>query len=217
MDAKLSRQEMERIVEDMRSLMRRDVEIGLDSHDEILRMTTEGLADSYECDEEYDCSADDLMPLAQETLAEIVRKCRREQESWPRITDCDRLEAAFTDLNWSGIVCRQNFMDCSNCGHKEIWNEIEAERKLEREVRGYAFYHAQSTDTAVEGEGLWLNHGSVDDEDADLRIAQETVESLRNHGLDVSWPGQASKTIEVRMDWKHRVSPDGTLLLGTYR
>lgn len=188
---------------DMRDIMRTDVEIGLEPHDEIVGMAVEVLAD------EHGCSEDDLRPLAERMLPEIVRECRREQESWPAITECDRLDAAFADLNWSGIVCRRHFTCCSSCGHKEIWEEIEAERSRERDVRGYAFYHVQSTDTAVEGGGLWLNHASVHGRNEDLQIAEEIVGSLRDHGLDVDWPEDAEKSIHVKMDWKRRVLPDG--------
>lgn len=129
----------------------------------------------------------------------------REQASWPTPTDCDRLDAAFAALEQGGIVCRQHFSCCGTCGAAEIWDEIDTARGAGLDVRGYAFYHVQDTEAAVEGYGLYLNYGAVEDDEAPaLAIAHEIVTTLEQHGLRVHWDGQWSRRISISLDWKRR-------------
>lgn len=71
-------------------------------------------------------------------------------------------------------------------------------------VRGYVFYHMQDTESAVEGGGLYLNYGAIQDgEAAAIGIGKEIAASLRQQGLQVedeTW----AKRIGVRLDWKRR-------------
>lgn len=192
----------EEMVEDVWVALRQEAKIGFLSDDEIVMAVVETLSSEY--------PEDELRSVARRMLPEVVEALVKEQASWPDVTDCDRLDAAFTELNEAGIVCRQHFTCCSTCGHSEIWSEVDAERESGLDVRGYAFYHAQGTDTAIEGGGLWVGHDSVlDDEDASVRIGTEIVDCLRRHGLDVRWSGSADRCIEVKMDWKRRIRRAG--------
>ena len=71
------------------------------------------------------------------------------QRQWPAVTDCDRLDHAFADLNRRGIVARQNFACCYNCGHAEIGEEVDDGRESGTKVIGYTFFHSQGTEGAV--------------------------------------------------------------------
>jgi len=179
-----------------------EAQIGFLTDDEIVMDVVEMLSSDY--------PEDELRSVARRTLPNVVEALVKEQASWPDVTDCDRLDAAFSEMNEAGIVCRQHFTCCATCGHSEIWSEVNVERESGLDVRGYAFYHAQDTDTAMEGNGLWLGHDSVlDDEDASLRIAAEIVDCLRRHGLDASWSGRTNRCVEVKMDWKRRIKRAG--------
>jgi hypothetical protein len=146
-----------------------------------------------------------LRPHAQRMVREILEEQLREQASWPQPTDCDRLDTAFAALEQVGIVCRQHFSCCGTCGSGEIWDEMEAARAGGRDVRGYAFYHVQDTESAVEGGGLYLNYGAVaEGEDAALVLAHEIVALLEQHGLHTHWNGEWSRRVGVALDWKRR-------------
>jgi hypothetical protein len=139
--------------------------------------------------------------LAESLTAELIEGSR----SWPSVTDCDRLDRAFAALESGGIIARQNFSCCGTCGAGEIWEEMEAQRERGREIRGYAFFHEQDTDSAVEGYGLYLSYGSTEeDEGPALQIAQEIVNALKNEGLQTDWDGTWEKRIGVELNWKKR-------------
>ena len=128
-----------------------------------------------------------------------------EQRGWPARTDCDRLDAAFAALEQAGVVARQHFTCCGTCGLAEIDREIAAVEAAGTRTRGYAFYHWQDTEAAVEGYGLCLYYGScLDDEAADLAIGREIAAELERQGLRPEWDGRLERRIEVPMDWKRR-------------
>jgi hypothetical protein len=193
----MAERELSEIIADMRAYVRRHVVAGFDSPSLIPESTVEVYCD--DADEEV------LRPIAERLTREAVAAHLREQESWPDVTDCDRLDDAFAELNRCGIVCRQNFSCCGNCGVAEIGAEIQVERARGLVVRGYAFYHMQDTESAAEGYGLYLNYGSVEGgKAAALQVGRSIVEALERHGLATEWNGRIDTRIHVRLDWKRR-------------
>jgi hypothetical protein len=129
------------------------------------------------------------------------------QRNWPAVTDCDRLDQAFADLDRSGIVARQNFTCCQNCGHAEIGDEIAAAEESGIRPIGYTFFHWQTTDRVVEDGNLYLYYGAVaGDGAASVRVGRAIVETLERHCLAVEWNGTLDKAIHVRLKWQRRVS-----------
>ena len=128
---------------------------------------------------------------------------RREQESWTRPTDCDRLDAAFAALEAEGIVARQHFSCCSTCGHVDVGGEIRAASQ-QRPVDGYVFYHVQNTESAAESGTLYLSYGATKkgDEPA-VAVARRIVAAIERSGLKTEWNGRADTCVVVSgMDWK---------------
>lgn len=177
----------------------------------------QGLANGFMTNEEIvdlciDLAADetDIEPKELEHLAAERVKSFSDQHvlveaSWVGETDCDRLDRVFADLEAAGIICRQNFSCCGNCGSGEILDEMEAAREEGRLVRGYVFYHSQDTDAACDGHGVYLAFGSYErSKKGALLIASEVSEALRQNGFNVEWEGTISKRILVNLEWKRR-------------
>lgn len=160
-------------------------------------------------DRAVECAEDegheDLKAEIVSMVADLSAAHRASQVTWLEATDCDRLDSAFAHLEQSGIVARQHFTCCSNCGHAEIWEEIK-EAGVHQEVRGYAFYHMQDTEAAVATGHFCVAYGAVDEGDeAIARIAQEIVDELRAVGLQTKWNGRPDTRISVvDMKWQRR-------------
>ncbi len=138
-------------------------------------------------------------------LREALADHAAAEAGWPEITDCDRLDAAFAALEADGVIARQNFSCCGTCGSTEIWDEIQAAQDAGLPARGYAFFHVQDTERAVEGEGVYLGYGACDDgEAAALEIGRDIVAELESHGLRTNWDGSWDHRIGVALDWKKR-------------
>lgn len=187
----------ETVKKEIREYIERDVAGGFLTSAEIVQ----GILDVY--GESHDVAA--LRKFAQDETRATLAAHARAQSSWPRVTDCDRLDAAFAKLEASGIVCRQNFSCCGTCGAGEIQDEIAEAQRAKRIVRGYAFYHVQDTESAVDGGGLYLNYGAVEDgERAAIAVGREITKALRAAGLEVTWDETWAVRIHVKLDWKRR-------------
>jgi len=149
---------------------------------------------------------DAMRAFAAAELARLWAEQRALEASWEGRTDCERLDQAFAELETMGIVCRQDFTCCGNCGAAEIDGEFEAMEAAGVVVRGYAFYHQQDTERAIEGDGVYLSYGAdAEGEASALEIAREIVAVLTSHGLKPAWNGQWSQRIHVPLVWRRRL------------
>jgi hypothetical protein len=184
-------------VDALRRQVRRDVAGGFYDDDAILTNANQQF--------EEELPRPLLRRQASAALREALARHRAAEICWPAITDCDRLDAAFAALEADGIVARQNFTCCGTCGATEIWEEIEAAQAQGVAVQGYAFFHMQDTDSAVEGDGLYLNYGACETgESASIAIGHRVVAALEAQGLTTGWDGRLETRIGVAIDWKKR-------------
>lgn len=190
---------LEAILQDLQAFITREVAAAFSAQDQLVDYALEMY-----CDQEEPAV---LRPYAERLARELITSHLQQQRTWPEVTDCDRLDQAFAELENRGILCRQNFSCCGTCGATEIWGEIEAARAEGREILGYAFHHHQETENAVEGGGLFLGYGAVlKSEKTALDIARQIVEVIERHGLSTDWDGTWDQRIGVRLDWKRRRS-----------
>lgn len=156
------------------------------------------------CEEGEDPDA--LRAYASAELELLWREQRALEATWQGSTDCDRLDKAFAELEERGVICRQDFTCCGNCGVAEIGLELNEAEQRGAHVRGYAFYHQQDTEAAVDGHGIFLNYGAEKEgEAAALAIAREIVTTLKHHGLDPQWNGSIGQRIHVPLVWRRRL------------
>ncbi|MFF5263096.1 DUF6891 domain-containing protein [Actinomadura viridis] len=169
--------------------------VGYADEYEIVQELTELLEDS---EVEYD-------PDAIERTVERLRAERlEEQRDWPEVTDNDRLERAFIRLWRSGIVAEENFTCCQTCGVSEIGGEVPEGTTMD----GYAFFHQQDTEAAVDGGTLLLAYGTFTDEPDPARateIGERVVAALDAEGLRTEWDGSHKQRIEVTLNWQRRL------------
>ncbi|MFD0384151.1 DUF6891 domain-containing protein [Streptomyces stramineus] len=176
--------------------------------------------------------ADGETPVSPAAAREIVDRLWRErlaeQETWPEVTDADRVAAAFAALEADGVTARMHFTCCTKCGFAEIGAEA-AEGD-----HGFVFFPCQDTEKAAEGHGLWLAYGAHlpgpedgGDEagmfdsgtgearsagggtaalEATAAVGREVVTALTAAGLSVVWDGDPDRAIRVQpLDWRRRL------------
>lgn len=170
---------------------------GFDSREEIIESLTDWLVEDYE----DEIVVSEVTQITDELLAKHFAL----QAEWSAATDCDRLDKAFARLNDMGIVARQHWTCCHNCGLAEIWDEINGPL-LDEDVQGYAFYTQHDTETAYFHKHLSIMYASLgDDLENFAAVGHIVVNILREAGLTVEWNGDPKKLIEVvNLDWKRR-------------
>jgi hypothetical protein len=191
----------ETVEQEMREYLARALAAGFDTPPDIAEAALDYFSD--------ESDATITGPLVEKLLPDMLRDHLREQATWPAVTDCDRLDVAFAALTTAGIVARQDFTCCSTCGVAEIGDEIATEVAAGRVVRGYTFFHQQGTESAVEGHGLMLTYGALDEtEAAAVKIGEEIVAVLETHGFKCDWDGKIEKCIGVPLVWQRRLEFD---------
>jgi hypothetical protein len=185
------------VLNDLRAFIAYRVREGFESAHEMVENAREWAYEKYE--------RDDLMPEIKRLTAEALAAHQAEQARWGPTTDCDRLDAAFAALNAEGIVAKQDFSCCNNCGFAEIWDEVE-EAEKRQSVEGYVFYHLQATERAIKTGQLLMAYGCIeDDPEAFQRVGIKIVAELRRFALNASWGGTAGHPIVVEdIVWRRR-------------
>lgn len=145
---------------------------------------------------------------AEAILDEVWRRRLREQESWRGLSDADRLDAAFAELEAAGIVARMSFSCCGSCGAGEIHDEVPAGAS----PRGYVFFHQQDADGLADPDAsLYLSYGAFSEASASedeyeqeaLAVGRSVQQSLEANGLRVDWDGTHARRIGVvNLDWR---------------
>ena len=193
--------------EQLESILRDQLAEGFWTHAQVLDFAIKVLSDRYE----------GVQERAEAVWPRVVAERERDMAAWPAVTDCDRLDAAFEELNAMGILARHNWWCCGGCGAGAM--PAEAERlggKWEGvPIVGYAFYHWQNTEGAVEGSGLCLSYGICREETnaevwmpEEIEIGRRVMRVLEKHGLKVDWNGSLSRRIKIRMVWQRRSKPE---------
>ncbi|MBL8546833.1 MAG: hypothetical protein JNL81_10230 [Hyphomonadaceae bacterium] len=149
-----------------------------------------------------------LEAFGRSELDRALRSQRDEEKQWKERTDCDRLDAAFAELDATGIAARQDFLCCQTCGVAAMPEEFERMKQAGQEPRGYIFYHGQDTERGVEGMGVYLSFGHVtfDEDERAVAIAREVVAVLQRHGLKPDWDGTFGQRILLPLTWRRRFS-----------
>ncbi|MCC9306229.1 hypothetical protein LN042_03740 [Kitasatospora sp. RB6PN24] len=161
-------------------------------------------AELTELAEEYLVTAD-RRPVSREQAAALVDRLWlarvAEQAGWQGMTDPERLTHAFTALAEAGITARENFTCCRSCGQAEIGGEGEPG------ARGFVYFHAQCTDSAVAGHGLTLLYGGFDGSSrTTAAVGHEVVAALAAVGLRTQWNQDPGHAITVTpLDWRRRL------------
>jgi len=182
---------------ELRQFIEQAVAQGFDAPERIAESAREYFADS---------GASDLVLSAVESLvADAMAAHLERQKQWELPTDCDRLDRAFEALEREGILARQHWACCQSCGHCDMQEEGAAQRQAGREVLGYAFFHAQDTESAAGGGGLFLAFSAAEEKgEGEIGIGHRVVRALEREGLQVEWDGTTERRIYVRMQWRRR-------------
>ncbi len=154
-----------------------------------------------------DCNEDDADKQMLREFAESEFQAKREAEAtWPTITDCVRLDAAFDSLNEMGIVALHNVGLSMSDGFHYVDEAMAASAR--GKVKGYCFYHAQDVERAVIGDGLLLAYGDTAGTARGRRAIGEMVkEELERQGLVVEWGGDEEKRISLpSLVWQRRTA-----------
>lgn len=135
--------------------------------------------------------------------AEFDKKTK-EEETWPPVTDCDRLDSVFAKLDKDGICACQNAGYTMSDGYSEI-AEARASRGQDN-YHGYCFFHGQDLERAIEGHGLTIAFGDLNDNpERTVAVGHAVRRALEEAGFETEWDGTAKTRLNVpSINWQRR-------------
>ena len=146
--------------------------------------------------------ADEVM-LRSAIQSEFEKK-RKAEMSWPKTTDCDRLDIAFDNLRQRGMITLHNPGYTMDDGLDEVDEVLQATGK--KGTKGYCFYHGQDVERALNNMGLMIAFGDLQNEDeGKMEVGNLVQQELQSAELQVEWNGESSTRINIpEIKWLRR-------------
>ena len=148
--------------------------------------------------------------IPRERLRELVKveveRHQAEQRSWPAVTDCERLDRAFTALEAEGILAIHNAGVEPSDGITEVSERYRAAGGAASRVVGYCFYHRQDMEYALNHAELGLAFGDISgDRRRGVGIGERVRSALLAAGLQVTWSGSINDKLAIKgFRWQRR-------------
>ncbi|CEL01026.1 hypothetical protein ASPCAL00618 [Aspergillus calidoustus] len=148
----------------------------------------------------------DIKRESERLIDTLWAKQLRRQAKWSeaKLEDYAKIEQVFRNLNEKGIVARKNF----------YYTQQQADFHIRKEAtgneQGFAYWHGQDTEKALDGFGLVIRFGALDfDDEGSKRVGEIVCEELRAVGLPALWNGTAMQAIYVRpFVWRKKLPVD---------
>ena len=148
------------------------------------------------------------MHILHRIKAEAARQ-KAEQKSWPAVTDCDRLDRAFTALRGDAILAIHNAGVTPSEGIDEMSEQYHAAGAKRSGIVGYCFYHRQDMEYALKHRTLGLAYGAIDgDAVRGVDVGKRVRDALESAGLRVAWSDSLDDKLEIiGFTWQRRKPP----------
>jgi hypothetical protein len=160
--------------------------------------------DTYLADMAFDPDAAPFAIAVRDHARAAMAAKRTAEAGWPAVTDWDRLARAFSALEAGGILALHNAGLTTSDAHGDAWAIIRSDSP--GTWRGFAFYHGQDTERAVDGGPLMIGFDAVaKGADAKRAIGEGIVTALKAEGFAPDWSGDPETRIEVAgIVWQKR-------------
>ena len=182
--------------EDIQSWVQSFVWCGEYDEEEVGLLIEDQLGPDDELDEEW------LRTVIQ---SEVAAK-QKAEETWPEVTDFDRLDRAFTALKAKGIIALHRAGFTQTDGLEEVQDDYEDNGGEDSDYAGHCFYTEQDQKRALDGGGLCIGFGHLSGNDAKgVEVGQMLRAALEQEGFSVEWDGTIGRRLFVtEFRWQRR-------------
>jgi hypothetical protein len=139
------------------------------------------------------------------TVQRVFTEKRADEKTWPKVTDCDRLDRVFEALEKRGIITDHDAGFTKQDGLDSVDELYADEGGAKSAFVGYCFYTSQERDAAIEGGGLWLAYGSFPGRGEAAEVGRLLREEFERAGFKVEWNGDVKTRILLpEFRWQRR-------------
>jgi hypothetical protein len=142
-------------------------------------------------------------------LLEVIRSefesKRKAEETWPKVTDFDRLERAFTVLEAQGIIALHRAGFDQSEGMEEVEDAYHESGGKNSDYAGHCFYTEQDQEGALDGSGHYIGFGHLGNDAKAVKVGKMLRDSLEREGFIVEWDGTIKSRLFVKgFRWQRR-------------
>jgi hypothetical protein len=137
--------------------------------------------------------------------SEVAAK-RKAEKTWPKVTDCDRLDRAFKALERQGVIALHMAGFTQTDGLEEVEDAYREAGGKKSKYAGHCFYTEQDQEAALDGSGMYIGFGHLSGDDAKgVEVGQMVRAALEREGLKVEWDGTIGRRLYVKgFRWQRR-------------
>lgn len=152
-------------------------------------------------------------PSIEKEIDKAIAAKLKEELFWGPVTDFDRLDNVFAELNRKGIVAVHVAGFTSSDGFEEAADAYESLKEEGIDVNGYCFYTTQDFQYAVKDQNLGLAFGAFEDHEKNgLSIGKIIANVLEKEGFSIDWDGTLEQKITIRpFVWRKRFGLEHTV------
>jgi hypothetical protein len=161
--------------------------------------------------------------FAADELNRAANQLASEKATWPKETDCDRLDRVEVALRNRGILLWQVSPCCDTCTRSELADRIDVIDSrypgFRDRAHGYSFFIDQNMPEMLADNtelSVYLAYGWFTQDDTEvapeeyeknaLGVAREVCKCLRDEGFEPDWNGDLSRKIGLWLNWQRRTT-----------
>jgi len=135
-----------------------------------------------------------------------VEAKQKAEETWPKVTDFDRLDRAFTLLGAEGVIALHRAGFTQSDGLEEVEDAYHEAGGKNSDYAGHCFYTEQDQEGALDGSGMHIGFGHLSGSEAKgVKVGQMLRAALECEGFNVEWDGTIKNRIFVKgFRWQRR-------------
>jgi hypothetical protein len=143
--------------------------------------------------------------LEKEIRREFAAK-RKAERTWPKVTDCDRLDRSYKTLERQGVIALHMAGFTQTDGLEEVRDAYREAGGKKSKYAGHCFYTEQDQEGAVDGRGMYIGFGHLSGDDAKgVKVGQMVRAALEDEGLNVDWDGTIGSRLYIKgFRWQRR-------------
>jgi len=143
--------------------------------------------------------------LAKVIRTEFQAKLKAEK-AWPKFTDFDRLDRAFTLLGAQGVIALHRAGYTQSDGLEEVEDAYEEAGGKDSDYAGHCFYTEQDQEGSLDGSGLYIGFGHLSGgKSKGLKVGRMLRAALEHEGFEVEWDGTVKSRLFVKgFRWQRR-------------
>jgi hypothetical protein len=141
-------------------------------------------------------------------VAEVAAK-RAAEQTWPAVTDWDRLDRVFQALQQQGIIALHRAGFTQSDGLEEVEDDYQEMGGEASGYTGHCFYTEQDQHQALDGSGMCIGVGHLSGNDAKgVEVGHLLRAALEAEGFSVEWNGTIGYRLFVKGFHYQRRDPE---------